>query len=492
MHSRRKGQRQWQVVIVGAGNAGLCAGIAALQAGADSVAVLDAAPKEFRGGNSSLTRTMRFSWRDRSFLAGLMPDPGDARTAELPAGPAGYSDEDYLADWLRTAGDQVDTTLVESIIRRSTSAITWMRGFGHRWVPRPNPLPGDFPVVFDGGGEALQARNFAEFERLGGTVCYDSAVTEIEKVSGGRYLLRGSGPAFPVVCDALVLASGGFEGSARMRERHLGVQWRDVKLRGVPYNKGEPLEAAIALGADTAGNWQQTHTTPQGTALPDYMMPGRMRESHGLTRYAFPRGIVVNRDGRRFFDEAGDHSQLSYVSLGQRIMDQPGQVAFQVFDGKVVESGKLPQGYLSDPASVITRTVEEGARRLSIDAGNLAEEVRRLNSSDTDFLPVDRDDAERVPKRLDTPPFLFVPVVCGLTFTYGGLSVSTNAEVRGDGKPISGLYAAGVIVGGLYDKGYPGGTGLMAGAVLGRAAGTAAANHALKNGERVRELGRLA
>jgi tricarballylate dehydrogenase len=195
-----------------------------------------------------------------------------------------------------------------------------------------------------------------------------------------------------------------------------------------------------------------------------------MHQSHDLARYAFPWGVVVNREGRRFFDEAGEYSQLSYVTLGQQIMNQPGRVAFQIFDHKVVEAGVLHDGYLADPDAVIVGSIEEGARRLGIDAENLAAEVKQ------------RDAAVPASKRLDTPPFLFVPVVSGLTFTYGGLSVTTGAEVRGQGEPIKGLYAAGVIVGGLYHHGYPGGTGLMAGAVLGRAAGTAAAGHAIRTG----------
>ncbi|MFE6614773.1 FAD-dependent oxidoreductase [Amycolatopsis sp. NPDC057786] len=462
------GQNERQVVVVGAGNAGLCAGIAALQAGATAVSVLEAAPERLRGGNSSLTRTMRFSWPGSPFIASLLREADKGRVDEILAGRTGYGDEQYLADWLAVSGDQVDVALIESIIRRSTDTITWMRDFGQRWAPRPTPLPGDVPIVLDGGGQSLQDRNFARFEQLGGTVFYDSAVTGFEKTDGGRYLLHGSGPAFPMLADALVLASAGFEANTRLRERHLGEEWRDVKLRGVPFNEGAPLAAAVDFGADTAGNWEKCHTTPQGINLPDHMLPGQMHKSHGLTRYAFPLGVVVNREGRRFFDESGGYSNLTYVTLGQKIQEQPGRVAFQIFDDKVVSAGTLPKGYVGDPTSVSVSSLEEGARRLGIDAANLTAEIQRLHDGQAE-------------KRLDTPPFLFVPVVCGLTFTYGGLSVTPDAEVRGGGEPISGLYAAGVIVGGLYDQGYPGGTGLMAGAVLGRAAGTSAARHAIRS-----------
>jgi tricarballylate dehydrogenase len=471
MHNGQRGLDEWQVIVVGAGNAGLCAGISALQAGATSVAVLEAAPKELRGGNSSLTKTMRFSWRGSPFMAGLLRESDRERVGEILAGQSEYTEEQYLEDWLRISGDQVDVTLVESIIRRSNDTIAWMRDFGHRWAPRPKPLPGDVPVVLDGGGEGMQHRSFAEFERLGGTVLYDSTVTGFAKTADGRYLLQGPGTAFPLFADALVLASAGFEANSRMRVRHLGEQWRDVKLRGVPFNDGAPLAAAIEFGADTAGSWAECHATPQGLTLPDYMLPGQMHTSHGLARYAFPWGVVVNREGRRFFDESGEYSNLSYVTLGQKIMDQPGRIAFQIFDHKVVEAGVLPDGYLGDPDAVIAHSIEEGARRLGINAENLVAEVRQ------------RDATVPTTKGLDTPPFLFVPVVSGLTFTYGGLSVTTSAEVRGGGEPINGLYAAGVIIGGLYHHGYPGGTGLMAGAVLGRAAGTAAAAHAIQSGE---------
>ncbi|WP_158888026.1 FAD-dependent oxidoreductase [Amycolatopsis anabasis] len=454
---------EWQVVVVGAGNAGLCAGMAALQAGARSVAVLEAAPKETRGGNSSLTKSMRFPWPDSRYISALLRGPHDHRVDELLAGRSRYTEQEYFDDWLRVSGSRVDTALVESIVRRSSETVRWMSESGQRWVPRSDPLPGDFPVVLDGGGQGLQGRNFACFERLGGTVLYQSAVTDIEVADPGRYVLRGAGPAFPIICDALVLASGGFEADARMRARHLGEQWREVKLRGVPFNKGAPLAAATALGADTAGNWERCHVTPQGVHLPDHLLPGQMHLSHGLARYAFPRGIVVNRDGRRFFDESSEYSSLAYVTLGQRIMDQPGKIVYQIFDNRVIEAGVLPKGYLTDPASVVAPSLEDGARRLSLDAANLVNEVRLLAGE----------------KRLDDPPFLFVPAVAGLTFTYGGLAVNVNAEVLGGGEPIDGLYAAGVIVGGLYDEGYPAGTALMAGSVLGRRAGTSAARHSL-------------
>ncbi|WP_369688412.1 FAD-binding protein [Actinomadura macra] len=425
---------------------------------------------------------MRFSWDDRAFIATLLRDPGQYGLDTILAGRPVYTDAQYFDDWLGVSGDQVDTALIKSITRRSHGTTAWMRAFGQRWVPRPDPLPGDVPVVFEGGGQGLQARNFAEFERLGGTVHYDSTVTDIERLSGDRFLVRGTGGTFPVVCDALVLASGGFEGDPRARERHLGGQWRDVKLRGVPFNNGAPLEAAVALGADTAGNWRKCHATPQGIGLPDYVLPRQMHESHLLTRYAFPLGIVVNREGRRFFDESAGYSNLTYVSLGQKIMEQPGRIAFQIFDGKVLEAGALPLGYLGDPAALTVRSLEEGAERLGIDAVRLRDEVDRLNKAGGDPVSPVADVSVRTPKRLESPPFLFVPVVSGLTFTYGGLSVTTDAQVRGGGKPIEGLYAAGVIVGGLYDEGYPAGTGLMAGAVLGRAAGTAAAGHAARTG----------
>nr|CTQ90941.1 Fumarate reductase flavoprotein subunit (EC 1.3.99.1) [Kibdelosporangium sp. MJ126-NF4] len=436
-----------------------------MQAGATSVAVVESAPEKLRGGNSSLTKSMRFSWRDSAYLATLLRTSDTRQVEELVAGQSEYTNEQYLDDWLRVSGSQVNTSLIASIIGRSTSAITWMYESGQRWEPRSNPLPGDVPVVLDGGGQGLQDRNFEQFERLGGTVFYGSTVTDIEVTVGGLYRLKGSGPAFPAACAALVLASGGFEGSEQLRERHLGESWRDVKLRGVPFNKGAPLMAAIAIGADRAGNWGKCHATPQGVLLPNHMLPGQMRESHALARYAYPRGIVVNRKGHRFFDESADYGNLTYVTLGQKILEQPGKVAFQIFDNSVLDAGLLPKSYLEDPAAVVAASIADGARRMSIDAENLV-------------------DAINAHPGIGTPPYLFVPVVCGLTFTYGGLAVSPNAEVRGGGELMNGLYAAGEIVGGLYDQGYPAGTGLMAGAVLGRAAGTSAATYAKKLGER--------
>ena len=271
-----------------------------------------------------------------------------------------------------------------------------------------------------------------------------------------------------------------------MRATHLGSRWSDVNVRGTAYNTGDGIRAALDAGAGRAGDWGGCHAVAWDLNAPPF---GDRNIADLYQKHSYQFGIVVNVDGRRFVDEGADFRNYTYAKYGRAILDQPHAAAFQVFDSRVEhllrDEYRIPQVSMAR-----ADTIEDLADALGIDRAGLARTVREFNSAvrDGPFDPTALDGKSAVgidpPKsnwaqQISEPPFLGYAVTCGITFTFGGLSVDASARVMdADGRPLGGLYAAGEIVGGLFHDNYPGGAGLMAGAVFGRIAGREAARHA--------------
>jgi len=280
-----------------------------------------------------------------------------------------------------------------------------------------------------------------------------------------------------------VLACGGFEANAEMRARYLGPGWELAKVRGIPYNTGDGIRMALEIGAQPHGHWSSCHAVAWDLNAPPY---GDRVVTELYQKHSYPFGIIVNLEGRRFVDEGADFRNYTYVTYGREILRQPQGVAFQIFDDKVKhllrEEYRIPQVTMATAS-----TIEELADRLDINRDELVRTVREFNAAvqDKEFNPTILDGKGTVgihpPKSnwalpIDTPPFLGYAVTCGITFTFGGLKINGRGQVLDcEGVPIPGLYAAGELVGGLFYYNYPGGSGLMAGAVFGKIAGESAA-----------------
>jgi tricarballylate dehydrogenase len=285
---------------------------------------------------------------------------------------------------------------------------------------------------------------------------------------------------------AVVLACGGFEANAEWRARYLGPGWELAKVRGTRFNMGDGLRMALAIGAMPTGQWSGSHSVPWDNNAPP---SGDLSVGDAFQKYSYQFGIMVNAEGRRFVDEGSDVRLKTYSKLGRIILAQPDQFAWQVFDKKVLHL--LRDDYRIKRVSKVSgESIEELASKLEgVNAAAFLDEVRKFNDSIRRDVPFDhRFKDGRCTQELtiaksnwaqaiDEPPFEAYQVGCGITFTFGGLAVvPTTAQVLDTARePIPGLYAAGEIVGGLFYFGYPGGTGLMAGAVFGRTAGEAAA-----------------
>jgi tricarballylate dehydrogenase len=266
-----------------------------------------------------------------------------------------------------------------------------------------------------------------------------------------------------------------------MRTKYLGAGWDVVKVRGTRYNTGETLSMALALGAQATGQWSGCHAVLLGADSPDVEAA-----SEHLGRSSYPYGILVDMNGKRFLDEGEDFFSYTYAKFGREILRLPWRTAFQVFDSKV---RPLLRPEYSRGTSISGESIEALAKKLpDLHEENFIATVKAFNDAvqDTPFDPSQRDgkctkDISPVKsnwaQRLDTPPFYAYPVTCGITFTFGGLKITEKAEVLDtEGNIIVGLYAAGEITGGSFYHNYPGGAGLMKGAVFGRIAGMSAAS----------------
>ncbi|TDD01940.1 FAD-binding dehydrogenase [Saccharopolyspora terrae] len=479
----------FDVVVVGGGNAGFSAVHSAAERGA-RVLLLEKAPEAEAGGNSFYTAgAFRFTFDDIDDVADLLePDERHADSV-VPA----YPPSAFHADMDRVTGGRCDPVLTEVLVSRSTDTVRWLAGKGLTWrlmYERQAYLSGG-KWVFSGGlyvgtvdgGKGLIAQHTAAARQEGVEIRYGAEVTALH-LDDRAVTYRAGGTEHRVSAGAIVLAAGGFEASAERRARHLGPEWAAAYVRGTPTNTGDVLDLALAAGAVPHGDWTTCHSTAwDADADPD---GGNRELTNQLTRQSYPIGIVVNRAGERFVDEGADFRNYTYAKYGREILRQPGGRAFQLFDAKTRPLLRAEE-YDSHPiAAAQADTLPELAEALGIDTDRLARTAREFNESivDAEFDPAVKDGrAAHVepPKSnwalaLDTPPYCGFAVGCGITFTFGGLHVDADARVLdASGSPIAGLFACGEMVGGLFSGNYPGGSGLTSGAVFGRLAGAGAA-----------------
>jgi tricarballylate dehydrogenase len=510
------GSQRYDVVVVGGGNAGHCAAHAAAERGR-RVLLLEKGPPGQDGGNSYFTAgAFRVAHAGLADLAPLLI--ADERHRRTVLGP--YNGSDFSADMRRVSGGRADPELTRVLVTDSLEALGWLAGLGMRfrlmYERQAYSSPAGDHVFWGGlaiasvdGGKGLMAAHREIAARLRVRVRYGCQVTGLVMRHGRAVGVRcrpfpdgpEPGPAYgpgagaaagtgegaaehTVLAGSVVLAAGGFEANPVLRSRHLGQEWEYTKVRGTPLNTGEVLLAALAAGADAAGDWASCHSTAWDAGAPD---AGDRELTNQLTRQSYPLGLVVNRDGRRFVDEGADFRNYTYAKYGREILRQPGGLAFQIFDA-TTRPLLRPEEYDNRAVSnAVADTIPGLAEALGVDPTGLARTVEEFNAAvrrDVPFDPTIKDGKAaagvRPPKSnwavpLERPPFHGFPVTCAITFTFGGLRIDTGARVLDEGgRPIPGLFACGELAGGLFSDNYPGGSGLTAGLVFGRRAGLAA------------------
>ena len=481
------------VVVVGGGNAGYCAAHAAAARGR-KVILLERARLPEAGGNSFFTAgAIRMTHDGVADLADLLePDERLART-EVPP----YSAQQFLADMERTTSGRCDPMLTGVLVADAAPAVRWLRSLGMSFrlmyerqaYERPDGsylFWGGLAVGAVGGGKGLMAGHRQIADRLGVDVHYERCCSALSRDGAGVtgvFWERSDGTRGRTEAAAVVLAAGGFEASADLRREHLGEEWRHARVRGTPMNDGRMLRAALGAGAARAGDWSTAHAVAWDAAAPP---TGDRELTNQLTRQSYPLGIVVNRLGRRFVDEGADFRNYTYARYGADILAQPDAIAYQIFDAQTRPLLR-PEEYDSLRVSEqVAASIPELAARCGIDADGFAATVAEFNARvrrDVAFDPAVKDGRSAAvfpPKSnwanpIETPPFYAYPVTCGITFTFGGLRADPAARVLDDsGAVIGGLYVCGEMLGGLFSRNYPGGSGLTAGLVFGRRAGLAA------------------
>ncbi|HEY1622864.1 MAG TPA: FAD-dependent tricarballylate dehydrogenase TcuA [Streptosporangiaceae bacterium] len=484
------------VIVVGGGNAGLCAALAAREV-VERVLLLEKAPTVKRGGNSALSGgRFRVPHGDLADVAAIVgKDPAELANVDMQP----YTEDDFRDDLLAMSHQRCDPELTELIVGQARGGIDWLKSMGARFE-----LPFGMDEVKQGekirfmGGDDIQHYEsgaglvnnlYRQAADRGIVMHYGCAATGLLTESGAisGVLARTAEGELRLTAPAVVLACGGFEASAQMRAQYLGRGWDLAKVRGTEFNTGDGLNMAIEAGVRTNGNWSGCHAVAW-----DYLAPetGDWQHPDVHQRYSYRLGITVNRHGQRFFDEGEALRAYTYASLGEKIIGQPGAYAVQIFDAKVMDLAR--GGYRWRTATkVVADDLGTIARELDVDPKGLAQTVAEYNASihhdEVDFTGVDgRGTAGIQPAksnwamRIDKPPYSGFAVGAGITFTFGGLQANSRGELLDDyRRPVPGLYAAGELVGGIFYHNYPGGSGLVSGLVLGRRAGQAAAERAV-------------
>lgn len=494
-------ERPVDVLVVGAGNAALCAALAARQEGA-SVVALECAPFEERGGNSTFTAgAMRVVYDGVEDLRRLIPDLTEDEVARHDFGS--YTKNQFFDDMARMTQYRADPELVDLLVTRSFDAVSWMRDQGVRFAPIYGRQAfqqngkfvfwGGLTVEAVGGGPGLVDALTTACANAGVEIVYNTRGVELimdgSRVAGVRARTRGELREFRA--NSVILASGGFEANTEWRTKYLGPGWDLAKVRGSRFNTGDGLQMALAVGASPAGQWSGAHAVQWDMNAPEF---GDLRVGDGFQKHSYPFGVLVNLEGKRFLDEGADFRNYTYALYGHYVLAQPGQAAWQIFDAKV--NHLLRDEYRIQQVTKVTApTLDELASKMEgIDAPAFLDTIREFNAAvdeSVTFDPNVRDGRRTLgvtpPKSnwantIDTPPFEAYMVSCGITFTFGGLRITPKAEVvNTDGDVIGGLYACGELVGGLFYFNYPGGAGLTAGSVFGRIAGQNAAEYVSQN-----------
>lgn len=459
--------KKFDVLVIGGGNAALCAAISARRAGA-SVLVLEGAPKFYRGGNTRHTRNMRCAH--------------DSAT-EILTGP--YTEEEFWDDLRRLTGGQTDEELAKFMIRESKDILNWIVEQGVRWQPS---LGGTLSLgrtnsFFLGGGRAMLNALYLTAERLDVEIVYDAEVVDLQIANGmflSAKLKQPINGASEIRASALVAAAGGFEANIEWLKQYWGEAADNFLIRGTPYNRGSILKMLLDKGVQDIGDPTQCHAVAIDARAPKF--DGGIITRHDSVVF----GIVVNKHAERFYDEGEDIWPKRYAIWGRLVAAQPDQIAYIIFDSTVVTSF-MPT--LFPPIG--GATIAELAGKLGLDPSALEKTITEFNTAvqlgtfDHTILDDCRTEGITPPKthwarKIDTPPFLAYPVRPGITFTYLGTRVNKQARmVMKDGKPSANMFAAGeIMAGNVLGRGYAAGIGMTIGSVFGRVAGREAAKNA--------------
>ena len=489
---------EFDVVVVGAGNAALAAAVSAKENGAQRVVVLEKAPREMRGGNTHWSGgVLRFAFDDPKEIGPLLPGV-EQEYEDFYSGIAPYTKDDFHGDLMRVTSGQTDPVLSHVLVNNSKDTVFWMSEVGKVPMEPAITLTGvrkgnrivwarGLVVRAEHEGVGLSRSWFATCERMGIEVRYGAAVVGLLQDETGAVCgvtVRDDNGVRALHAKAVVLGCGGFEANVQMRTQHIGPLVGAAKVRGTPHNQGDGLRMAMNLGAMPWGQWSGCHATPISADWGNFA-PRELTDRSNRLSYLY--GVMINRVGKRFVDEGADGAMFTYAKYGRAILAEPGAKAYQLFDSQVVHLLE-PRYSTSEP--IMSDTIEGLIEQLDIDDKKQAlKTVLEYNAAAKHaadgFDPSQKDglttqglalEKTNWATKLEKAPYYAYSATGGITFTFGGLRVDENTQVVGtDWRPIKGLFACGEMIGGLFYDNYPAGTGLVSGATFGRIAGRQAA-----------------
>ena len=490
------------IIVVGAGNAAFCAALAARESGA-SVLMLECAPEDVNGGNSRFTAgAMRFAYDGVDDIRALCPELSEDQIAITDFGS--YTTDQFYDDMFRVTRYRSDPALCERLVMSSRDTMGWLREKGIRFMPiygrqafkvdNRFKFWGGLTLETWGGGPGLVDQHTKIALAEGIQIRYGCRVLNLEydghKVTGVR--VKSGDDVYQLSASSVVLASGGFQANTEWRTRYLGPGWEMARVRGSRFSNGDGIRMALDIGASSYGNWSGCHAVGWDYNAPEF---GDLMVGDGFQKHSYPWGVMVNAEGKRFVDEGADFRNYTYAKYGRVILAQPDQFAWQVFDQKVTHL--LRDEYrIKQVTKVSADTLEALVKKMGdVNPDGFLAEIAQYNRSVKTDIPFDPNVKDGRATRgidvvksnwantIDEPPYEAYQVGCGITFTFGGLRIDPESGqvLDSDMNPMPGLFAAGELVGGIFYFNYPGGTGLMSGAVFGRLAGTHAAGQAQKS-----------
>jgi tricarballylate dehydrogenase len=493
-----KNAQDYDVVVVGAGNAALCAAIAAREGGA-SVLVLERGPVEKRGGNSFFTDgAIRVAYNNLDSIRNIIPELTDEK-AELIIMPE-YDEKDYYDDLMRVTSGKSDIGLAKQLVSKSFETILWMRDQGIKFKLNYDNQSfiqdgkrhfwGGLPVKTENKGVGLMKQLFTRVEELGIDIWYESRavklIKENDEITG--IVVEKDKESITLKTFGVILACGSFEANKKLRSEYIGEEWEEAIVRGTEFNTGDGIFMALEVGAQKYGEWSGCHSIGTDYNAPkvgDFSKPGDIFKKH-----SYPYSIMLNNEGKRFVDEGADLRNYTYAKYGREVLKQTGHVAYQIYDAQV--RPMLRKEYdLKEATFFQADTLEDLANLLPTDKKQFLKTIEEYNNAvqEGNYKPAEKDGKGTKgitpPKsnwalRIEQGPFYAFPVTCGITFSFGGLHVNKSGQVLDkEEQPIKGLFAAGEMVGGIFYENYPGGSGLMSGAVYGKLAGTSAVQNIL-------------
>ena len=494
----------FDVIVVGAGNAAFAAAVSARESGAKRVLVLEKAPRAQRGGNTHFSGAIfRFAFDDVADIKYLVP--GAAEKYPGFDGVNGVQPYPYSAfheDLMKVTQGRSDPELSDVLIANSRDTVMWVHDVGGVEMELATSVMGirvGDQIKWPKGaivraaheGVGLSSTWFRTAEKLGIDIRYETGAGALVQDARGRVtgvVVNGPDGVQTLKAKAIVLACGGFETNPAWRRHYLGDPWDHAKVRGSSFNHGDGLKMALDIGAMPWGHWGGCHATPIMADAPDY---GVRKLTDKTNRLSYTFGVMINIEGKRWVDEGADINSYTYAKYGGMILRQPRSLVYQIFDAKVTHlleprystSVPLQADRLADLIAQLDVDRAQAMKTLE-EYNAAAEQGGPFNPAILDGLhtkgiePVKSNWAQR----LDTPPYFAYPVTGGITFTFGGLKITDQAQVVGTNwKPIPGLYTCGEMVGGLFHYNYPLGTGLSSGATFGRIAGRRAAAESGRN-----------